>query len=411
MKPDKEMFFDIPKNKPDRVQLSDYNWVKNQSIHLNKEDLDEIKAKFKRKQIYVFIYNLIYDHQLMFPFKKFSPSECKSLFSKLKHNHYPPIEKVWSSEKCNGFSFDYKGSNLVLSSSVGTKVSDMFTHKERLKAQNQRRSGKYEGIFGVWEHMRNDKFEDKHYDRPTYNFLGAFVFLNDKLNEDAVYTAGRLGGGSVSQFKPSVAKGIYEFFGAKRILDFCSGWGDRLVGFLASNAESYVGIDPNTKLHEPYQQIEKFCNTGKPTQFICSPAEDVDYSELEYDFVLTSPPYYDIEKYTNEPTQSIVRYTSLEEWLDKFLFLTLTKIYKHLQEGGRIAINISDNSKQNVFICNDLLKHMESLGATYEGVIGYGLSHRPLPNGEKSTSSEPIFIWSKGEAKEPKWNQDNFFGV
>ena len=54
---------------------------------------------------------------------------------------------------------------------------------------------------------------------------------------------------------------------------------------------------------------------------------------------------------------------------------------------------------------------MESLGATYEGVIGYGLSHRPLPNGEKSTSSEPIFIWSKGEAKDPKWNQDNFFGV
>jgi hypothetical protein len=27
------------------------------------------------------------------------------------------------------------------------------------------------------------------------------------------------------------------------------------------------------------------------------------------------------------------------------------------------------------------------------------------------TFCEPIWVWSKGEAPEPKWNQDTYFGV
>jgi len=404
------MFFDYEK-KQVRTSLDDYVWIKDGFFEVCKEDFDEIKAKFARKQIYVHIYKLIHEHQIDFPLKTFSRIECKALFNQLKSSYYSPVEREWSTQKCEIKDFTYKGNQWVFSAVAGTKISDQFTHEERLKAQNQRRAGKYEGIVGVWNHMKQDEFHPSQYDSPTLNFLSAFVFLNDKLNKDAVYTAGRLGCGSVSQFKPSTAKGIYDFFGAKRILDFCAGWGDRLVGFHASNADSYIGIDPNTKLHEPYQQIHEFCGTGKEANFICSPAEDVDYTELDYDFVLTSPPYFNIESYTKEETQSIIRYPNLDLWLDGFLFKTLTKVYQSLKVGGRIAINISDNPNFKVFICKDLLKHMESLGATYEGVIGYGLSNRPLPNGEKNTSSEPIFIWSKGEAPEPKYNQDNFFGV
>ena len=57
---------------------------------------------------------------------------------------------------------------------------------------------------------------------------------------------------------------------------------------------------------------------------------------------------------------------------------------------------------------------MESLGATYEGIIGYEINKRPGFVRDRSSvlpRAEPIFIWSKGEATEPKWYQDNFFGV
>jgi hypothetical protein len=60
-----------------------------------------------------------------------------------------------------------------------------------------------------------------------------------------------------------------------------------------------------------------------------------------------------------------------------------------------------------------MIEYMESMGATYEGTIGYGLARRPSEFKDKlsKAKSEPIFIWSKGEAPEPKWNQDNFFVV
>ena len=65
-----------------------------------------------------------------------------------------------------------------------------------------------------------------------------------------------------------------------------------------------------------------------------------------------------------------------------------------------------------------MIDHMKTLGAIYEGVIGYRMNKRPgnhhSLNEELSQADvfcEPIFIWSKGVAPEPKWYQDNFFGV
>ena len=55
--------------------------------------------------------------------------------------------------------------------------------------------------------------------------------------------------------------------------------------------------------------------------------EDVDYSELGiFDFIFTSPPYFNTEIYTDDPTQSSSRYPEFNDWLENFLFKTLTKV-------------------------------------------------------------------------------------
>jgi len=179
-----------------------------------------------------------------------------------------------------------------------------------------------------------------------------------------------------------------------------------------------VGLDPNTKLHEPYRQIEAYCNTDKTTRFICSPAEDADLSDVKVDFVFTSPPYFDTEKYSQEETQSWKRYPETDEWLNGFLYPTLKKCWDVLEEGGRICVNISDKVRGDIRVCQPMIEYMDSLGATYEGVMGYRMAKRPgnhhSLNDELSKMDvfcEPIFIWSKGEAPEPKWHQDNYFGV
>jgi len=247
------------------------------------------------------------------------------------------------------------------------------------------------------------------------NYLFNEGMFEGDLDNRALRTALSMRSYIASQFKPESAKVIYDTFQAKKVLDFSAGWGDRLVGFLASGAESYIGIDPNTKLQDPYRKIVDLSGAEKETRFICSPAEEADLTGVEVDFVFTSPPYFTLERYSDEETQSWKRYPKIEEWLEGFLFPTLDKCWSVLSEGGRILVNVADayTNGEREEICQPMLRHMESLGATYEGVLGYQMGGRPGANMENvgEVFCEPIWVWSKGEAPEPKWKQDTFFGV
>ena len=84
---------------------------------------------------------------------------------------------------------------------------------------------------------------------------------------------------SATQFKPIVAKTIYEMSDAKTVLDTSMGWGDRLTGFFASNATHYIGCDPNPNTFKRYKDMIEFWNslTGnkKTTQIYNCGAEDL----------------------------------------------------------------------------------------------------------------------------------------
>ena len=63
-----------------------------------------------------------------------------------------------------------------------------------------------------------------------------------------------------TQFKPVVAKTIYDMTKANTVLDTSCGWGDRLAGkSFASNATEYYGCDPNPNTYKQYmKQIEEY---------------------------------------------------------------------------------------------------------------------------------------------------------
>ena len=61
------------------------------------------------------------------------------------------------------------------------------------------------------------------------------------LREGTYMSAFRLGTYIATQFKPVVAKTIYDMTKANTVLDPSCGWGDRLAGFFASNATEYYG--------------------------------------------------------------------------------------------------------------------------------------------------------------------------
>jgi hypothetical protein len=61
-----------------------------------------------------------------------------------------------------------------------------------------------------------------------------------------------------TQFKPSLAHGIYRLFGGARVLDISAGWGDRLAGALACDkVKRYVGFDPNRALKPGHDEVRR----------------------------------------------------------------------------------------------------------------------------------------------------------
>jgi hypothetical protein len=197
-----------------------------------------------------------------------------------------------------------------------------------------------------------------------------------------------------SQFKPNVAKALYDYLGGVNILDISSGWGDRLAGFYASNeTEHYVGLDPRKENHPIYIQQANFYNkhqsffeNDKRVEFHESPAEDFDFTPYHnhFDIVFSSPPYFSVERYSYDDTQSWIRYKTIDEWNTNFLHKTIENVWPTIKLGGYLCINISDvyassgGSREYQRITDPMNDFISTLpNSKYEGCLGMEMAVRP----------------------------------
>ena len=250
-----------------------------------------------------------------------------------------------------------------------------------------------------------------------------------EVNENTLRMATTLRKYIASQFKPSIAKAFYDYFGSVNVLDFSAGWGDRLAGFYCGETtKSYVGVDPNLDNHPNYQrQVEfykkhqTFFEEEKKVDLIPLPAEDVDFTKYteHFDTVFTSPPYFNTEKYSEHDTQSFRRYSEIDSWNKDFLHKALGNIIPAMKTGGILAVNIADvycaKKKGYLDICNPMNDFIKSKGLKYRGCIGMEMTKRFNSAGAGKAASdyfsdefqdkaletkndafgEPIWIWEK----------------
>lgn len=279
------------------------------------------------------------------------------------------------------------GSTYIDSSNVGNKSSNFFHQELRYKCDSINAPSPYR----TWT-------EKKFF----FTLLNGLWTLKPKeITDDTLRSCIALRKYIASQFRPSAAKTIYEFFNSKKVLDFSSGWGDRLSAAMATDCvEKYVGIDPNVNLVDGYnKQIENF-NSKKEIKMIPKPAEesllDLDY---EPDLVFTSPPYFIIERYSKDSTQSWQRYKKIDSWLSKFLFPVIKMSWDILSVNGHMAINISDVYCNHTI--NKICDPMNDFISTLEGSkkienINYRMAKRIKSNSEKTgIFVEPVWIWKK----------------
>ena len=160
-----------------------------------------------------------------------------------------------------------------------------------------------------------------------------------------IFECFRINTGSIVMFKSTTAKYLYKKYNATSVLDPTAGWGGRMLGAWALDID-YVGIDTNTELKpaydamiehiESYDQNDFFEFSQGKQRMIWQSCLDVDFSKINYDFVLTSPPYVNMELY-----EHMTPWASKAAFYTDFFIPLWKKCCDHIQPGGHVCFNIS----------------------------------------------------------------------
>lgn len=214
-------------------------------------------------------------------------------------------------------------------------------------------------------------------------------------------------GGTIQNFKPMNARAVWEYICPTmwgNVLDFSSGYGGRMLGAMTSRmAYNYTGIDPNTRTFQGLQALGQLLDEegqGRGFSMNCMPSEEFDPEPGYYDAAFSSPPYFNLETYTDEPTQCMNRYNNLDLWFDGYVAPTLKMIHKGLAPDAIYAVNIADykNGKESFAIVDRWKQLSEKVGFKYVEQIDMLLNVRPgVGNNklEKAYKSEGIYIFKK----------------
>ncbi len=150
------------------------------------------------------------------------------------------------------------------------------------------------------------------------------------------------GAQSVSNFRPSASRAIYDKYGGDGIVyDPSCGFGGRLLGAISSPiVKKYIGCEPSTQTYEGLCNMEKLAG-NLIVELHKIGSEDFELKE-KVDLIFTSPPYFNTEIYSKEETQSCNKFPEYRDWLDGYLYTTLKKVPDALKTGGHIIINIAN---------------------------------------------------------------------
>lgn len=125
------------------------------------------------------------------------------------------------------------------------------------------------------------------------------------------------------------------------------GFGGRMLGCLSSKKNfRYVGTDPCTEtmyhLHELGDYIEMVTGRDDSYELHCCGSEDFCGPAESIDFAFSSPPYFNLEVYSDEETQCFNKFPVLEDWLEGYVRATIKNIHHMLKRGAVYAVNIAD---------------------------------------------------------------------
>ena len=229
---------------------------------------------------------------------------------------------------------------------------------------------------------------------------------NNLVSPTAVRRALELvSGENVQNFKPLNARAIVEYLCPAlwgNVYDYSAGYGGRLLGITTSKLRyNYTGIDPNTETvgYLNYLNDLIYDVTGNRGTIIQNVSEE--YIPEEVDLAFSSPPYFNLEKYCDEPTQCMNRYTTLDEWFEGYVVPTMCNIHKGLNADGIFATNIADYKSygnKEYAVVERWIATAEKLGFKHKQTIKMMLNTRPGVGNDKTKGREKwegVYVFTK----------------
>ena len=360
---------------------------------MDQQQFETVTNDIGKEQFRIDLADYIEEHRPKFPLKEISYEVMRQCFKSLQKQdvweYVKPVEQLEKNvkEKYDDYKYNFKdhGLGIIDAPSIFNDVSNYFHQHLRLNCG----SFGFKAPIEVWE--KGSSIDIWRCLGPIWRGIngmkpvmvdGREELRGGKLDDKSYMSAFRLGTYIATQFKPNVAKTIYQMTNAKRVLDTSCGWGDRLAGFFTSDAEEYIGCDPNPNTFKQYlKQVETYNSflpkPKKVTLYNCG-AEDLPWDKIDnIDCAFTSPPYFSTERYNEggekEENQSWFKFDEYSKWRDDFY---LPVAQKSFERSKHMFVNIMDpNIKNKRYYSSDEL--VDSLKDNFVGQIGMRIMQRP----------------------------------
>jgi len=359
---------------------------------------EKMNAEYGKEKMRTHLADYIASERPVFPLKEITNGDMRISFGRLKQFDTSticiPNEQVEKEvfEKYDDYKYPYSkyGLGLINGASTFNDVSNYFMQDLRLECssygfrapkevwENGDAYAIWKCLGPIWRGINGVKLTKiKELDGTETEKL-----VGGELSEKSYISAFRLGTYIATQFKPVVAKAIYDMTNAKTVLDTSCGWGDRLAGFFASDAEEYYGCDPNPNTYQRYQEqiatYNKLIGKPKKVQIWNCGAEDLPYHKLpKIDVAFTSPPYFSTEQYNKggekEELQSWHKFNEYDKWRDDF-YLPVAE--KTMEVSKFMFVNIMDPKIHGTrYYSGDEL--VDKFKDKFMGQIGMRIMQRP----------------------------------
>lgn len=203
----------------------------------------------------------------------------------------------------------------------------------------------------------------------------------------------------VSNFRPTAAAAIYDKYAPNGIVwDMSGGWGGRMLGAMRSSVQTYITTEPATLTFNGLVELGNDFSEVSNTKVSPYPLGSEEFLPIAgaLDLCFTSPPYFDLEKYSDEDTQSYVKFNNKNSWIDKFLRVTFENCHWGLKPNGHMIINIADPKRGNdISLEKATIDTAIEVGFTHVETLKLALSNPNMRNKSDKFKFEPVFVFQK----------------